>query len=74
LTAFAAEVCRVGYIPTEEEILAGSVDPSYDPTLGCNGINSDRLWACQVRGLMSVWARARACTLTLPSAPVNPKP
>jgi len=61
LTALAAEVCRVGYIPTEEEILAGSVDPSSDPTLGCNGINSDRLWACQVSGPYGCRrARARA--------------
>ena len=58
MTALAAEVCRVGYIPTEEEILAGAVHPSSDPNLGCDGINANRLWACQVSG-PDVCIRAR---------------
>ena len=47
LTALAAEVCRYGYIPAEEEVLAGSIDPLSDPNLGCDGINAARLWYCQ---------------------------
>jgi hypothetical protein len=47
LTAVAAEFCRYGYIPAEEEVLAGSIDPLSDPNLGCDGINANRLWYCQ---------------------------
>ena len=47
LTALANEFCRYGYIPAEEEVLAGSIDPLSDPNLGCNGINANRLWYCQ---------------------------
>ncbi len=57
LTALAAEICRYGYIPAEEEVLAGSIDPLSDPNLGCDGINAERLWS-------NAFAKAK-CTLIL---------
>jgi hypothetical protein len=50
LTAVAAEVCRYGYIPTEEEMLAGKIDPLSVPNIGCDGIYAELLWLCQVSG------------------------
>ncbi len=48
LTALAAEVCRYGYIPTEDEVLSGKIDPLSVPNIGCDGVYAERLWSCQV--------------------------
>jgi hypothetical protein len=58
VTAIAAEVCRYGYIPTEDEVLAGATNPLFDPDAGCDGINADRLWLCQVRGPVDAYISA----------------
>ena len=34
LTAACAEVCRIGYVPTDEQTLEGLPDPYEDDTIG----------------------------------------
>jgi hypothetical protein len=34
LTAACAEVCRIGYVPTDEQILEGLPNPYEDDTIG----------------------------------------
>ena len=47
LTALASELCKYGYVPSEEEILLGRPDPYDDPNSGCSGVNADR-WCCRL--------------------------
>ena len=49
LTVLAAELCRMGYIPTETEAVSGEVNPYEDDNTGCNGVHANKLWTCQVR-------------------------
>lgn len=46
LTFGTSEVCRYGYLPTEEEMLEGMQDP-YALTGPCDGSNAFKLWLLQ---------------------------
>ena len=46
LTALTAEICRYGYVPSQEEIGLGQVDP-YSIGGACDGAYANKLWTCQ---------------------------
>ena len=49
LTVLAAELCRMGYVPSQDEIASGYIDPydnNYEDS-GCKGVHANKLWTCQ---------------------------
>ena len=40
VAAGAAEICRYGYVPSDEEAAAGAADPYLDPSLGCLSVRA----------------------------------
>ena len=65
VAAGAAEICRYGYVPSDEEVAAGAADPYLEPSLGCL-----RVRACPVRSASGIrsgglggWEYSRALGL-----------